>query len=53
MLMPKKVKHRKQMKGRMTGTPTRGVSLAFGEFGLQAVTRGDWARPAFAHQQAC
>ena len=36
MLMPKKVKHRKQMKGRMTGTPTRGVALAFGEYGLQA-----------------
>jgi large subunit ribosomal protein L16 len=36
MLMPKRVKHRKQMKGRMGGTPVRGVSLAFGEFGLQA-----------------
>lgn len=40
MLMPKKVKHRKQMKGRMSGTPTRGVSLAFGEFGLQATECG-------------
>ena len=40
MLMPKKVKYRKQMKGRMTGTPTRGVSLAFGEFGLQATECG-------------
>ena len=40
MLMPKKVKHRKQMKGRMTGTPTRGVSLAFGDFGLQATECG-------------
>ena len=40
MLMPKKVKHRKQMKGRMTGTPQRGVSLAFGEFGLQATECG-------------
>jgi large subunit ribosomal protein L16 len=38
--MPKKVKYRKQMKGRMTGTPTRGVSLAFGEFGLQATECG-------------
>jgi large subunit ribosomal protein L16 len=36
MLMPKKVKHRKQMKGRMSGTPCRGVALAFGEYGLQA-----------------
>ena len=35
MLMPKRVKHRKQMKGRMTGTPERGVNLSFGQFGLQ------------------
>ena len=40
MLMPKRVKHRKQMKGRMTGTATRGVELAFGEYGLQATTCG-------------
>jgi large subunit ribosomal protein L16 len=36
MLMPKRVKHRKQMKGRMTGSPDRGVSLSFGQYGLQA-----------------
>lgn len=36
MLMPKRVKHRKQFKGRMSGTPERGVNLAFGQFGLQA-----------------
>ena len=36
MLMPKRVKHRKQMKGRMTGSPERGVNLSFGQFGLQA-----------------
>ena len=40
MLIPKRVKHRKQMKGRMAGTPQRGVTLAFGEFGLQATTCG-------------
>ena len=40
MLMPKKVKYRKQMKGRMSGTPQRGVALAFGEFGLQATECG-------------
>ena len=40
MLMPKKVKYRKQMKGRMSGTPLRGVALAFGEFGLQATECG-------------
>jgi large subunit ribosomal protein L16 len=38
--MPKKVKYRKQMKGRMTGTPQRGVELAFGDFGLQATECG-------------
>lgn len=37
MLMPKRVKHRKQMKGRMSGTPERGVTLSFGQYGLQAV----------------
>ena len=40
MLMPKRVKHRKQMKGRMKGAPQRGVSLAFGEFRLQATECG-------------
>jgi large subunit ribosomal protein L16 len=40
MLMPKRVKHRKQMKGRMKGSPQRGVSLAFGEYGLQATECG-------------
>lgn len=37
MLMPKKVKYRKQMKGRMKGDAQRGATLAFGEFGLQAL----------------
>lgn len=37
MLMPKKVKHRKQQRGRMKGKPIRGASLSFGEFGLQAL----------------
>lgn len=36
MLMPKKVKHRKMMKGRMRGVAYRGSDLSFGEFGLQA-----------------
>jgi len=36
MLMPKRVKHRKQMKGRMTGAAGRGAVISFGEFGLQA-----------------
>lgn len=37
MLQPKKVKYRKQQKGRMRGKAYRGSSLAFGDFGLQAV----------------
>jgi len=36
MLSPKRVKYRKQMKGRMRGQATRGNFLAFGDFGLQA-----------------
>jgi len=37
MLMPKKVKHRKQQRGRMKGKPIRGAVLSFGEYGLQAL----------------
>src|SRR3989339_1672802 len=37
MLMPKRTKYRKHMRGRMTGTETRGVSLEYGEYGLQAL----------------
>jgi large subunit ribosomal protein L16 len=36
MLMPKRVKYRKQMRGRMTGKAYRGSTVAFGEYGLQA-----------------
>jgi len=36
MLSPKKVKYRKQQKGRMKGQAYRGSTLSFGEFGLQA-----------------
>jgi large subunit ribosomal protein L16 len=37
MLMPKKVKHRKQMRGRMTGLAHRGSEISFGEFGLKCL----------------
>jgi len=40
MLQPKKVKHRKQQKGRMRGKAYRGGTLAFGDFGLQAQETG-------------
>ena len=37
MLAPKKVKHRKQHRGRMRGNAKGGTRVAFGDFGLQAV----------------
>jgi large subunit ribosomal protein L16 len=40
MLMPKKVKYRKQQRGRMTGKAWRGSSLAFGDYGLKAMRCG-------------
>ncbi len=40
MLMPKRVKYRKQMRGRMKGKALRGAEVHFGEFGLQALEPG-------------
>jgi len=40
MLMPKKVKHRKQHRGRMTGDAKGGTTVAFGDFGIQALEPG-------------
>ena len=37
MLMPKRVKYRKQFRGSMAGTPTRGTKLAYGEYGIVAM----------------
>ena len=37
MLMPKRIKYRKQQRGRMKGKAKRGSHLAFGEFGLKAL----------------
>ena len=37
MLLPSRVKHRKQQRGRMRGKAYRGGSIAFGEYGLQAM----------------
>ena len=39
MLMPKKVKFRKQQRGRMTGKAWRGSDVSFGDYGLKATTR--------------
>jgi large subunit ribosomal protein L16 len=40
MLMPKRVKWRKQMRGRMKGKATRGTEVSFGDFGLMALEPG-------------
>ena len=40
MLQPKRVKYRKQMKGRMRGKATRGNKVSFGDYALQAVEPG-------------
>jgi len=40
MLMPKRVKYRKQMRGRMRGKATRGVEILNGDFALQALAPG-------------
>ena len=37
MLMPKRVKHRKQFRGRMKGKATRGNTVQFGDYGLMAL----------------
>jgi len=40
MLSPKRVKYRKQQKGRMRGQATRGNTVSFGDYGLQTVDPG-------------
>jgi large subunit ribosomal protein L16 len=40
MLMPRKVKHRKQHRGRMTGQAKGGTEVTFGEYGIQALEPG-------------
>ena len=40
MLMPKRAKYRKVQRGRMTGTATRGNTVAYGDFGIQALEPG-------------
>ena len=43
MLMPKRVKHRKQFRGSMRGKATRGNKISYGEFGIVAMEPG-WIR---------
>ena len=40
MMMPKKVKYRKQQRGKNRGIALRGGTIAFGDYGLQAIERG-------------
>ncbi len=40
MLMPKRVKHRKQHRGRRTGTAKGGTQISYGDFGIQALEPG-------------
>jgi large subunit ribosomal protein L16 len=40
MLMPRKVKHRKQFRGRIKGIAQRGYIISFGRFGLKSLERG-------------
>lgn len=40
MLMPKRVKHRKEQRGRMNGTAYKGSEITSGEYGLQALEPG-------------
>ena len=56
MLQPKKQKYRKQFRGHMGGSASRGNTLNFGEFGLKSLSRGwlsakqiEAARKAIAH----
>jgi large subunit ribosomal protein L16 len=42
-LMPKRVKHRKNQRGRIKGSATRGNRVVFGDFGLQAL-QGGWIK---------
>ncbi len=40
MLVPRKVKYRKQQRGSMKGRATRGTQVSFGQFGLKSLGRG-------------
>src|ERR1700750_140037 len=53
-MMPKRVKFRKSQRGKMKGVATRGNTVAFGEFGLQALNNA-WitARQIEAGRVAC
>jgi large subunit ribosomal protein L16 len=39
-LMPKRVKHRKEQRGKLKGNATRGNTVSFGDFGLQSLDKG-------------
>lgn len=45
MLMPKRVKHRKQQRGKMRGRAYRGNKVTYGDFGIMAITHMDHIQP--------
>jgi large subunit ribosomal protein L16 len=56
MLQPKRQKYRKQFRGKMGGNSSRGIDVAFGDYGLKALGRGwlsarqiEAARKAITH----
>lgn len=56
MLQPKKTKYRKQFRGKMRGISSRGITLAFGDYGLKSLGRAwltakqiEAARVAISH----
>ncbi len=59
MMQPKKQKYRKQFRGSMNGSASRGTEVSFGEFGLKSMARGwlsarqiEAARKAITHHTA-
>ena len=52
MLMPKRVKHRKVMRGRMSGLAKGGYNVAFGEYGL-ATQEPAWIGRASCRERVC
>ena len=52
MLMPRKVKHRKQQRGRMSGKAKGGSDVTFGDFGIQALEPG-WLTASVTSCASC
>lgn len=53
MLVPKRVKHRREFRGKMRGEAKGGKEVAFGEFGLQATTSHWITKPSNRGSSYC